>query len=153
MPPRTHDAQIELAIADLRQQSKPNILGTAKKHGVIESTLRRRFKGQQTSISAANSAYRQRLTNSQEEALVKEINRLSERGMPPTSQFVRNFANEIIQGCVGKNWVGDFVYRWRKHLRSIFLENIDNSRKKAEYEPIFRQFYDLVFTSLPMIHF
>ena len=54
----SHNARIELAIADLNRQEKPNIMGTAMEYQLVESTLRRRFKGQTTSREAANSQYR-----------------------------------------------------------------------------------------------
>ncbi|KAL5316020.1 hypothetical protein ACEPPN_016894 [Leptodophora sp. 'Broadleaf-Isolate-01'] len=43
------------------------------------------------------------LTDEQEEVLIKHINRMTERGMPPTSQIVKNLAEEIIGKPVGKN--------------------------------------------------
>ena len=56
----TKNAQIELAIADLNQQDKPNVLATAKKYALVESTLRRRWKGKSMSQEAASSEYKQR---------------------------------------------------------------------------------------------
>ena len=46
----THNARIELAVADLANQTKPNYMGTAKKYGVARMTLRDRFLGQTLSI-------------------------------------------------------------------------------------------------------
>ena len=48
----TKNASIVLAIADLKCQMKPNISSTAKKYGLVESTLRRRFKGETLSMQA-----------------------------------------------------------------------------------------------------
>ncbi len=84
MAQSTHDARIELAIADLAKQIKLNYRATAKKHGVDRSTLRK------LSMQAAASRYRQRLTLVQEEELIKHINSLTDRGLPPTSRIVRN---------------------------------------------------------------
>src|SRR2546423_860134 len=94
MDKSTHNARIELALADLNQQDKPNLLGTARRYGLVESTLRRRWKGQSMSRQAASSEYKQRLTFAQEESLVQQINRLTDRGLPPTSRIVRNLAEE-----------------------------------------------------------
>ena len=44
---------IEQAIDDLISQEAPNIKSTAQKYGIVESTLRRRFKGQIVSYSEA----------------------------------------------------------------------------------------------------
>jgi hypothetical protein len=140
----THNTRIELALADLGQQEKPNYRGTAKKYDLVESTLRRRWKGQSLSKQAAASEYRQCLTFPQEEALIQQINRLTDRGMPPTSGMVRNLAEEVIGRPVGKNWTGDFVKRYKSRLTSVYLRNIDSQRMKSEYAPLFKQFYDLV---------
>ena len=144
MAQSTHNARIELAMADLANQTKPNYMATAKKYGVARMTLRDRFLGQTLSIQAAASEYRQRLTIVQEETLIKHINSLTDRGLPPTSRMVRNLAEEIINGPVGKNWTGDFVKRYKNRLISLHLRNIDSQRIKAEYTPSFKQFYDLV---------
>ena len=55
MDKSTLNARIELAIADLNQQDKPNLMGTAKRFNLVESTLRRRWKGQTVSHKAAAS--------------------------------------------------------------------------------------------------
>jgi hypothetical protein len=144
MDKSTHNARIELALADLRQQKKPNILGTAKKYSLVESTLRRRWTGKSMSHEAAASEYKQRLTFAQEEALVQQINRLTDRGMPPTSSIVRSLAKEVIGGPIGKNWTEGFIKRNKERLTSLYLRNIDNQRAKAEYLPTFKYFYTLV---------
>jgi hypothetical protein len=86
---------MELAIADLQSQEKPNYRATAKKHGVNNVTLRRRFLGEQLSPTAAASLYRQRLSAVQEVALIDQINRLTDRGLPPTSCITRHKHNPL----------------------------------------------------------
>ena len=140
----TKNASIELAIADLNRQLKPNINATAKTYGLVESTLRRRFKGESLSFQAAHSVSHQRLSIVQEEALIDQINQLTDRGLPPTSSIVRNLAEELLQDRVGKNWTSNFVHRHKDRLKSLYLRNIDRKRHQAEYAPIFKQFYDLV---------
>jgi hypothetical protein len=64
--------------------------------------------------------------------------------MPPTSAIVKNLAEEI-RGCaVGKNWVSQFVKRHQDVLKSLYLRNIDNLRVGAEYAPMIKLFFDLV---------
>ena len=144
MASTTNNARMELALADLNRQDKPNFLGTAKKYGLVGSTLRRRYQGKTMSRVAANSEYRQNLTFAQEEVLIGQINRLTDRGLPPTNQMVRNFAEEILNRPIGKNWAGDFVKRYKGRLTSLYLHTIDKDRINAEYAPMFKQFYDLV---------
>ena len=134
----THNARINLAVADLHQQEKPNFKATARKHAVNSTTLKRRYQGRQLSKQAASSEYRQCLTFAQEETLIGLINSLTDRGLPPTSQIVRNLAQEMIGRPVGKNWTGDFVKRYKNRLRSLYLRNIDSQRIKAEYAPSFK---------------
>lgn len=69
---------------------------------------------------------------------------MTDRGMPPTAQVVRNLAEEITGREVGKNWTSDFVKRHKSRLKSLYLSNIDNLRVKAEFGPYFQHFYDLV---------
>ena len=137
-------ASIDLALADLNAQLQPNIRATARKYGLVESTLRRRWNGQTMSRQDASSEYRQRLTNAQEEALIYQISLLTDRGIPPTARIVRNLAEEVIGGPIGKNWTGAFVKRHKDRLKSLYLRNIDSQRIQSEYTPIFKQFYDLV---------
>ena len=78
------NAPIDLALAELSLQDVPNVVATAKKFNVVESTLRRRWKGETMSKKNVASEYHQRLINAQEEALIHQINRLTNRGIPPT---------------------------------------------------------------------
>ena len=73
-----------------------------------------------------------------------QINRLTDRGMPPTSQMVKNFAEEVIGRPVGKNWTGQFVKRHQTELKSLYLRNIDNLRVKGEYPLTYKLFFDTV---------
>ena len=95
-------ASIDLALADLNAQLLSNIRATPKEYQPVESTLRRRWNGQSTSRQEASSNYRQRLTSAQEEASIKQINRLTDRGLPSTSRIVRNLAEEMLQYSVQK---------------------------------------------------
>ena len=140
----THNARIELALADLKEQKKPNVLATAKKFHLVESTLRRRWKGETMSKQAAISEYQQLLTFVQEEALIEQINRLTDRGLPPTVYMVRNLAEEVLGRSVGKNWTSEFVKRHQDRLKSVYLRNIDNNRVQSEYAPLYEHFYSLV---------
>ena len=65
----THNARIELAIADLCEQAKRNIRATARKPNLARTTLQDRYKGQSVSRQAQKSEYLQRLTFAQEESL------------------------------------------------------------------------------------
>jgi hypothetical protein len=99
----TKEERLELALADLRKQSIPNIRGTAKTFKVDRTTLARHFNGSQQSFQAFHEDAHQCLTNVQEEVLIGFINRLTERSLPPTSQVIKNVAEELRGRPVGKN--------------------------------------------------
>src|SRR5271168_352215 len=120
------NARIVEALADLETQEAPNFSAAAIDYDCERTTLMRRFKGQTTSREEAISIHRQCLTRSQEKALVDLINRLTDRGMPPTSRIVKNLTEEIRGIAVGMNWTACFVKRHEKELRSLYLKTIDN---------------------------
>ena len=141
LPP---DTRMELALTDLSIQDEPMYRATAKKYSINYTTLMCRFKGEQVSRAIANAEIRQHLSLEQEETLIKHINKLSDKGLPPTSHIVKNLAEEIIGSKIGKNWVGDFVKWYKDRLKSIYLRNMDGIWVKAEYALVFKYFYDLV---------
>ena len=100
---------IKLALDDLESQLIHNYSATAKKYGISRHTLARRHKGETSSRALANSKFRQCLTNHQEDILIGHIKWLTDRRLPPTSQMLKNLAEEIIGGPIGKNWVGNFI--------------------------------------------
>ena len=65
-----YDTQIELAIDQLNQQSKPNISKITRKFRLVKSTLQRWYKGKTVSKHEINSEYKQCLNCIQKEALI-----------------------------------------------------------------------------------
>ena len=90
-----HEARIQAAITDLESQERVNYAATAKKWNIDRSTLSRRHRGETGSNQDANSYARRQLTDTQEKTLIQYINKLSNRGLPPTPQIVKNLAEEI----------------------------------------------------------
>ena len=99
----THNASIEEALTDLSVQEYPNVLATAQKYHLVESTLRRRWKDKTTSHPVCALEFKRRLTDAQEESLIFQINRLIDRGLSPTVRIVYNLAEEVINDSVRKN--------------------------------------------------
>ena len=139
-----HNDRIAEAIADLRTQNCPNIAATAKKYGVARTTLSDRFKGKSSTIEDVNSSIRQQLTNAQEEVLIDYVNKLSNRGFPPTPQILKNIAESIAKTTLGSNWIARFCKRHRTELASIYLHTIDHKRKLADNSQHFQHFFTLV---------
>lgn len=59
-------------------------------------------------------------------------------GISPTLALVRNFAEQMHEGLLGKK------QRHSLHLKTFRLRKIDNLPKSADYAPYFRLFDDLV---------
>ena len=139
---------IELAINDLISQKAPNIRSTAEKYGVVESTLRRRFKGQTVSHSESRSRSTMLLTNAQEQVLIEYLNKLSARGMHPTPQMLENLVVEIVKRPLGECWIRRFCQRHGDVIQSVYLRNIDQARHIADNSRHFQHYFDRVYVQL-----
>ena len=104
-----NEEDMENAINALNAQLVPNYTQIGEKFGIYRTILMRRYEGQTTSRAEASSLYHKLLTDTQEEALISQINKLTIRGLPPTSHIVKNLAEEIIGREVNKNWIAHFV--------------------------------------------
>src|SRR5450432_2403772 len=145
MDKSTNDTQLELALADLAKQPKPNFSRTAREYQVHRTTLQRRFLGIQQSRRIAISDNHQCLSLAQEEVLIGFINDLTNSSLPPTSQIVQNVAEEICKGPVSRGWVSRFTRRYKDWLHIAYLRTIDTKRVKADYIPSLERFYKLVY--------
>ena len=81
----SYNERMQKAIASLESQEVPNYKHTAQDYGLVRMTLMRRHQGICTSREEATSTHHKLLTNTQEEALIKQINKLTARGLPLTS--------------------------------------------------------------------
>ncbi len=95
---------IAAALADLKLQVVLNYSTTVQKHGVVRTTLMRRYTRKTVSNHEATTEHRQALNATQEKVLLKHVQRLVNRGTPPTPAIVRNFAEEIDGGRLGRCW-------------------------------------------------
>jgi hypothetical protein len=91
-------ARIERAIAAIRSGEFIDYSKAAEKSGCDRTTISKRIRGLTKSKKDADTFFRQCLTNAQEETLIAQINKLTDRGIPPTSHIVRNLAEEIRGG-------------------------------------------------------
>jgi hypothetical protein len=139
-----HEARIQAAITDLQSQERVNYSATAKRYNLERTTLAKRFQGKTVSNQEATSYARRQLTDTQEKTLIQYINKLSNRGIPPTPQIVKNLAVEIAGIKLGKNWVSRFCKRHQKDLKSVYLRTIDHKRKVADNSAYFQHFYEQV---------
>lgn len=89
------------ALKSLKLGETPNYTTIAKQYGVDRSTLSQRHRGVTRSLEeqASNA---QNLNPTQEQQLVKYIDSLCKRGLPPTRGIIQNFALEIARKLISK---------------------------------------------------
>ena len=83
----SNNDRIEAALSDLESQEIPNYSTTTKKHGVVRTTLMRRFTGKTVSNYEANTEYQQALNIAQEKVLL--IMPSTTEGGCPTAQSIQ----------------------------------------------------------------
>ena len=97
---------INKAVAAIQRGDFVHYSDTAAEYKCKRGALSRRIRGLTNSKKEAGSFWRQCLTDEQEDVLIQRINDLMDQGMQPTSQIVKNLAEEIKGAHIRKNWVG-----------------------------------------------
>jgi hypothetical protein len=136
-----YNDRIQLAVADLKSQESLNYAQTAKKWNLDRSTLSRRHRGITGSKQDQYSYTAKAFTDEQENVLVRYINDLSARGLSPTSQIVKNLAEELAGKDISQNWVSRFVKRKKDVIKSIYLTSIDYQRKVSDNSYHYKHFF------------
>ena len=136
-------ANIDAALADLRLQNKPNISATAKKHGCDRTTLSKRFHNITKSKESANNLMRL-LDHIQSKALIKYINDLTERGLPPTTAMVQNLAAGIVGRQPGNYWAACWLAAYKDKVKFGYLLPINTARKKADLVLYYSLYFELL---------
>jgi hypothetical protein len=115
------------AIDSLELGEQFNYQQIAKKYGCDCTTLARKHQGVRASrrIKAENQ---QALYPQQEQELLRYINQLIDRGLPPTQAMIRRFASDIARREFGKGWVDRYIQRYNVYLISRWATEIDRSR-------------------------
>ena len=113
MPSSSKEATVILALEAIRNDEKLSLRAAAKLYNVPESTLRYRHSGKPARRdSPVNS---KKLTQSEEEAIVRYIVELVARAFPPRLCGVEDMANQLLRvrdaPPVGKRWAYNFVNR------------------------------------------
>ena len=103
----------------------------ADKHGVVRSTLTRKHRGETRSREEADLA-RCNLSPQQEAELVKYIEELKERKLPPSREMVRIYASDIAGHPVSESWVTRFLNRHADELTSQWSTSMDRTCHAAD---------------------
>src|ERR1700739_3741274 len=107
------------------------------------TTIARRAKGE----IQPRQDYREQcslLSQAHEQRLLRYIDELTRRGLPPNHYNVRVFASNICGKWPGKNWTYEFVRRHKDVITSQYLTGFDIARKKADNWVSMKQYFDLI---------
>jgi hypothetical protein len=138
---------IDKVIEDLEsQESGPQYpyQKYATKWGVDRSTLSRRHRGVSRSMTAGHDTLKN-LNTIQQQELVQHIRRLTEQGLPPTREMIRNFGSAIAIKPVSKSWVTRFINENHVHLISRWSTDMDHTRHRADSGLKYKQYFDALF--------
>ncbi|EED11440.1 transposon, putative [Talaromyces stipitatus ATCC 10500] len=139
------EGRILLAISDLKNGRILRVAQAARIYNIPRMTLQDRLNGtQQRSLVRANH---HKLTQSEENSLVKWILDLDRRGLPPRHSLVRDMVNYLLlqhgKLQVGKNWVTNLIKR-RPEIDSKFARKYNYERAKCEDPKIIQDHFNRV---------
>jgi hypothetical protein len=115
----------------------------AQKHGVVRSTLSRQHRAI-TQSATTKTINQQKLTPQQEEELVKYIEELTARHIPPTREMIANFASAVAQEPVSESWVTRFINKYTIHLISQYSTGMDSNRHNADSYTKYELYFNLL---------
>jgi hypothetical protein len=113
----------------------------AKKHSVARSTLSRKHRGISGSRAEAGLA-RRNLQPEQEAELVKYIENLTERKLPPTREMVQIYVSDIAGHPVSESWVTRFLHRDQDELTSQWSTSMDRKRHVADSGDKYKVYFE-----------
>lgn len=141
---------IEAAIAAIDSQDPKEQLSyraAAKKFGVNRITLARRHQGK-TRSNAEEAQHRMHLSPQQELELMRYIQGLSKRGLPPTRAMIKKFASTLSKWEVSDTWITRFLGRHRDTLTSKYTTGVDRNRHQANTEHSYRSYFALLHSKI-----
>src|SRR5205823_10078038 len=126
MASTSKEARIVLAIQAIQSNAQLSMRSAAKIYDIPESTLRDRLRGRPARRDSKPNS--RKLTESEEEALIKYILELDSRAFPPRPSSIKDMANRLLAerdaATVGTNWVARFVKR-RPELGTRWIRKYD----------------------------
>ena len=139
------ESDLILALQALQKDPKISVRRIAHIYNVPAKTLSRRRSGQTARRDTRPPC--QKLTQFEEDAIVRYIIDLDSRSFPPRIGGVEDMANRLLRARdasrVGVNWASNFVQR-RPELRTRFNRRIDYQRVLCEDPDAYRAWFTLV---------
>jgi hypothetical protein len=157
MPPKTHtiaknlaeqEGRILLAISALEKKEISTISKAAQIFNVPRSTLRDRLKGSKYRNEARANGHK--MTQNEEESLIRWILSMDQRGAAPRPSHVREMANILLAQrgstptqTVGEKWVYNFINR-HDEIKTRFSRRYNHQRAKCEDPKIILEWFNRV---------
>jgi hypothetical protein len=145
MPPSSKEARVILAVEAIRNNPKLSIAAAAKIYDVASRTIRRRLADIPARRDTTPNS--KKLTESEEEAIVRYIVELVARAFPPRLCGVEDMANQLLRERdappVGKRWAHNFVNR-KPGLDMRWTRRYDYQRAKCEDPKVIGEWFTLV---------
>ena len=146
------ESRVQMAINAWNEKKTRSILEAAKVYEVPESTLRRRLAGiKSRSETRANG---HRLTEVEEQSLVKHLLDADKRGFPIRPEFLHGMAEILLceqrhdsKATLGINWASTFI-KCHSEVRTRYNRRISYQRAKQEDPRIIKQWLDTVFETI-----
>ncbi|KAG9188192.1 hypothetical protein G6011_02115 [Alternaria panax] len=112
----------------------------AKKYGVGRMTLMRRHKGETETYGLRKSS----LHPQHEAELVRYIETLTERRLPPTRTMIQQFASQLAGKPVSESWVSRYLRRHPNHLISRSGKAMAKEHTKADSGAKYNLYFKLL---------
>jgi hypothetical protein len=139
------EADIQLAVLAISQGQIQSYRGAARTYEVSRTTLKRRRAGVPARPDCQPNS--RKLTQREEEVIVRHILDLDARGFAPTYAAVRDMADKLLAargaGQVGVHWPRNFVKRTNS-LTTCFNRPYDRQRALCEDPALIRSWFELV---------
>jgi hypothetical protein len=120
-------------------------------HGVNRSTLSKRWRGL-TGSQSDGYAQQQLLNPKQENELVRYIENLTAKLLPPTRQMIRNFSSEISCIYVGKAWVLCFLHCYHNMLTTKWSTAMESNCYAADSYNKYKLYFELLYSKMSEYH-
>ena len=139
------EADIQLTISSLNRGQIKSTRAAARTFNVPRTTLRDRRAGKPTRRDCQPNS--KKLTQLEEEVIVRHILDLDQRGFAPTYALVRDMADRLLAtrdgGQVGFHWPRNFVKR-QDSLTTRFNRAYDRQRALCEDPVLIKGWFELV---------
>jgi hypothetical protein len=142
------EGRISLALQAYTRTQLPSLRAAANVYDVPFSTLRIRHLGV---LPRANSTvHLRKLSNNEEQVLLRKVLQLSADGFPPQRAIVEEIANTILRAknpahpqTVSTKWVANFV-KCHPELSSVYNRKFDIQRAEVEDPKLISLWFKLV---------